>query len=224
MELLDIGKHCTFNGCAQLDFLPYTCFHCKMIFCQEHFKLDDHQCPGRNDPSLDVRVPTCPICDQPVPGARSEDPNIRVNRHIQNNCAQESKPSNLCKQKACKAKLLVPMTCPACGDHFCVKHRLEQDHQCQGRTSKQPKKRASNASLQRKAGLAALLRQKKPHHDPSPSSQLKQSSSNKQQHQQLLHLQAKASRGALSEQEQIELATLLSLEQHHKDNKHCMIS
>ncbi|KAI8074365.1 hypothetical protein BC940DRAFT_288055 [Gongronella butleri] len=240
MELPDIGKHCTFGGCKQLDFLPYTCYHCKKIFCQEHFKLEDHHCPVRSDPNFDVRVPTCPICEQPVPGPRHEDPNIRVNRHIQNNCAQDKKPSNLCNQKACKAKLLVPMTCTACGLNFCVKHRLELDHQCEGRGarggSKHPSKRASDGSLQKKAGFAALLRQKKANQPAASSStpatssatnktQRHQAALKPQQQQRLQQLQALSSRKTLSDQEQIELATLMSLEQHHKEkNKHCMIS
>ncbi|KAI9493089.1 hypothetical protein BDB00DRAFT_383885 [Zychaea mexicana] len=130
MEFPDLGKHCTFEGCSQLDFLPYTCYQCKKIFCQEHFKLDEHRCPSLNDPQLDVRVPTCPICESPVPGPRNEDPNIRVNRHIQNNCADTKKPSNVCRQKGCKAKLLVPMQCSDCGKAYCVKHRLPVDHEC----------------------------------------------------------------------------------------------
>lgn len=32
--------------------------------------------------------------------------------------------------------MLVPMHCPECGLSFCVKHRLEVDHQCQGKPSK----------------------------------------------------------------------------------------
>ncbi|OAD75275.1 hypothetical protein PHYBLDRAFT_7454, partial [Phycomyces blakesleeanus NRRL 1555(-)] len=135
MELPDIGKQCTYASCSQLvlDFLPYTCYHCKHIYCQEHFKLEDHQCPSLNDPSLDVRVPTCPICEKPVSVPRGEDPNIKVNQHIQNNCASPKPLDNTCKLKGCKQKLLVPMTCSDCKLSYCVKHRLGIDHQCPGK-------------------------------------------------------------------------------------------
>ncbi|KAI8384315.1 uncharacterized protein BYT42DRAFT_493548, partial [Radiomyces spectabilis] len=139
-----------------IDFLPYTCYHCKKIFCQEHFKLDDHHCPSLEDPTLDVRVPTCPICEKPVPGPRGEDPNIRVNRHIQNNCADPTSksPGNICHLRGCKAKLLVPIQCPDCGQSYCVKHRLGADHQCQGR----PAAPAVSKAPHQLAGLAAIRR------------------------------------------------------------------
>ncbi|KAF7732293.1 hypothetical protein EC973_005189 [Apophysomyces ossiformis] len=80
-----------------------------------------------------LRVPTCPLCDRPVPIPRGQDPNIQVNRHIQNNCAEPEKPSNVCRLRGCKAKLLVPMQCPECDYSYCVKHRLALDHQCEGK-------------------------------------------------------------------------------------------
>ncbi|CAO3597892.1 unnamed protein product [Absidia cylindrospora] len=231
MELPDLGKQCSKFECGQLDFLPYTCYHCKKIFCQEHFKLDDHLCPSRQDPSLDIRVPTCPICEKPIPGSRNEDPNIRVNRHIQNNCIDEEKPSNTCRLKGCKAKLLVPMNCGACGLAYCVKHRLEQDHQCQGRKQLQQQGSSSNRPAHQKlSALAAMkragggLKQQSNNNTASGNvnrrHQQQQTGANKQKIQQL---QAKANRTALTEQEQVELATLISLEQKSKDTKNCVI-
>ncbi|KAI8093024.1 uncharacterized protein BX664DRAFT_328756 [Halteromyces radiatus] len=188
MEFPDLGKHCTFDDCSQLDFLPYTCYHCKKIYCQEHFKLDDHKCPSRQDPSLDIRVPTCPICNKPIPGSRNEDPNIRVNRHIQRNCADDETPSNLCRLKGCKARLLVPMNCGACGQAYCVKHRLEQDHQCPGK--KQVSSSQARPAHQKLSALAAMKRAgtKQTNNDHK---QNQQSSLNKQKIQQL---QTKANR------------------------------
>lgn len=70
-----------------------------------------------------------------------------MNQHIQSNCSDlEPKNDNTCRKKGCPTKMLVPMHCPECGLSFCVKHRLEIDHQCQGKPSKknsskpQPKK------------------------------------------------------------------------------------
>lgn len=36
-----------------------------------------------------MKVPTCPLCNQPVPTARGEDPNIKVNQHIQQDCRSD---------------------------------------------------------------------------------------------------------------------------------------
>ena len=41
--------------------------------------------------SQDVRVPICPLCDQPVPVKKGEDPNIRVNEHIASDCMEQKK-------------------------------------------------------------------------------------------------------------------------------------
>ena len=41
--------------------------------------------------SQDVRVPVCPLCDQPVPVKKGEDPNIRVNEHITSDCVEQKK-------------------------------------------------------------------------------------------------------------------------------------
>jgi hypothetical protein len=76
-----------------------------------------------------------------------------MNQHIQNNCADlEPKSNNTCRKKGCTTKMLVPMQCTECGLSFCVKHRLEVDHQCQGKppaklfssSKKQPQKQQNN--------------------------------------------------------------------------------
>ncbi|KAL1926190.1 hypothetical protein VTP01DRAFT_6055 [Rhizomucor pusillus] len=234
MEFPDLGKHCTFDGCKQLDFLPYTCYHCKKIFCQEHFKLEDHKCPSLNDPNLDVRIPTCPICEKPVPGPRNEDPNIRVNRHIQNNCVDAKKPSNICDQRGCKAKLLVPMQCQDCRQSFCIKHRLPVDHQC---TKKSAATSSSNARPQQSSskttGFAQSVkngfkggRNNRQQQDISRAEMERQRLSRvqaaNQRRQELTLLQQKAQRMALTEDEQVRLATLLSLED--KKDKNCIVS
>ncbi|GAA5797948.1 hypothetical protein HPULCUR_003346 [Helicostylum pulchrum] len=145
MEFPDLGKKCTANACSVYDFLPYTCVNCKKIFCQDHFKLQAHDCPSLQDPNMDIRVPVCPICEKPVPVKRGHDPNIRMNQHIQSNCSDlEPKNDNTCRKKGCTTKMLVPMHCTQCGLSFCVKHRLEVDHQCQGKPA--PKSKMSNNS------------------------------------------------------------------------------
>ncbi|RUS33814.1 hypothetical protein BC938DRAFT_483738 [Jimgerdemannia flammicorona] len=122
------------------------------------------------------RVPVCPICQKPVPVNRGEDPNIRVNEHIAAGCANPgttTTPSptsaNHCSNRGCKARTLVPIYCPKCKLNFCVKHRLEVDHQCRslgaggGRArsvSPNPSTSSGSGTAQRNtpAALAAMKR------------------------------------------------------------------
>lgn len=67
-------------------------------------------------------------------------------------------PSNVCKLKGCKAKLLVPMNCNACGLSYCVKHRLEQDHQCVGKKSNNNYSSSSQSTAQKMSAMAAIKR------------------------------------------------------------------
>ena len=63
----------------------------------------------------------------------------------------------------CKTKELVKITCDNCRLTFCLKHRLETDHECQGR-SQMGSKSAVSAAANRagaaanRAGAAALQR------------------------------------------------------------------
>lgn len=43
-SMMDIGTNC--SKCKRLDFLPVTCEYCKQVFCEDHRKLEAHQCPG----------------------------------------------------------------------------------------------------------------------------------------------------------------------------------
>ncbi|KAM4689546.1 AN1-type zinc finger protein 1 [Discoglossus pictus] len=45
MAELDIGRHCGFEHCGQLDFLPFLCDGCSRVFCLKHRSRDSHGCP-----------------------------------------------------------------------------------------------------------------------------------------------------------------------------------
>jgi len=45
MAELDLGTHCDFASCHQLDFLPFTCSLCKQVFCLTHNVPSSHMCP-----------------------------------------------------------------------------------------------------------------------------------------------------------------------------------
>ncbi|CAG8514853.1 753_t:CDS:2 [Funneliformis mosseae] len=134
MELPDLGRHCADSSCKQLDYLPFKCQYCKREYCNEHSNPKVHNCP--NAPSDDgERVPVCPVCNVPVPVSRGEDPNIRMNLHISNDCrppskTTSSKPFNACFFGKCKTRSPLPLVCSGCGKNYCIKHRLELDHNC----------------------------------------------------------------------------------------------
>ncbi|KAI9257605.1 hypothetical protein BY458DRAFT_518700 [Sporodiniella umbellata] len=204
MEFPDLGKKCSASVCNIHDFLPYTCVYCNHIFCQEHFKLQDHQCPSLNDPKMDVRVPVCPLCSKPVTVPRGQDPNINMNQHIQNNCVDpQPKSDNTCPKKGCITKMLVPMQCPDCGRSFCVKHRLPIDHTCKGKqTSSKPSTKNSNSSR------LEMERERKERIN--------------QRVQEMSRLQQKLKQGKITDKEQMQLAKLQSA-QGEKNGK-CVIS
>lgn len=112
-----------------------------------------HACPSAYQ--KDVQVPVCPLCNNPVPTKRGEQPDISVGAHIDNNCKSDTAMTrrkvfaNRCSAKGCKTKEMMPVNCSECLLNFCLKHRHPADHQCEGKS----------AGLRRKAAEAAMARQ-----------------------------------------------------------------
>merc|ERR1712004_11181 len=89
MELPHLGSHCHFAECNRLDFLPMKCRGCSQSFCSEHFGLDIHNCSKSG--IVDRQVPTCPLCNKPVPlGTSNKPPDQIVNDHIERNCDSQA--------------------------------------------------------------------------------------------------------------------------------------
>ncbi|KAK7792002.1 hypothetical protein R5R35_004205 [Gryllus longicercus] len=154
MEFPDLGQHCSEVTCQQLDFLPLKCDACENIFCREHIAYKDHNCSSAY--KKDVQVPVCPLCNTPVPLKKGETPDFVVGQHIDNDCQSDPARSkrkvfnNKCSAKGCKVKEVIPVICNKCKLNFCLKHRHEADHQCEGEAG----------ASRRKAMEAALARQK----------------------------------------------------------------
>ncbi|THD18170.1 AN1-type zinc finger protein 2B [Fasciola hepatica] len=137
MELPQLGTNCSFITCRRLDFLPVKCGGCGRLFCKDHYPYDSHAC---SNPGLrDKQVPVCPLCNAVVPLRPGELPDVRVGHHIDTAC--QSKPalelkgkifSNACSFPRCKKREVVACHCERCGMNFCMGHRNELDHQCQG--------------------------------------------------------------------------------------------
>jgi len=161
MEFPELGKQCSFSECRQLDFLPVKCDVCKKIFCGEHYKYENHNCPTAYQKN--VQVPICPLCNAPVPGRADELPDIRVSRHIDSDCSSDRAVThrkkvyaNRCTFKGCKQKEMIPIVCDKCRQNYCLKHRHPQDHTCSQINSKSLGKAALAAESRRGASGTAV--------------------------------------------------------------------
>jgi len=135
-EFPDLGKHCSFDDCKLIDFLPFTCDRCRQVFCLEHRSYIKHSCP--NADRQDVTVVICPLCAKGVRLIPDEDPNITWETHVNTECD----PSNYekvtkkkkCPVPGCKDILTFSNTikCRDCLVDHCLKHRFGPDHKCPG--------------------------------------------------------------------------------------------
>lgn len=57
--MLHIGKQCSDPLCHLVDFLPFTCTHCKQSFCQEHYRVEAHKCPDYDESKFNRVAPDC---------------------------------------------------------------------------------------------------------------------------------------------------------------------
>eukprot|EP00047_Mylnosiga_fluctuans_P006485 m.247166 g.247166 ORF g.247166 m.247166 type:complete len:136 (+) comp15311_c0_seq1:109-516(+) len=120
-DLLSIGTHCSVKSCNQLDYLPFTCPHCKAATCKEH--REDHACPSAPKSDQATRCPTC----QSFVRAGS-----LLKAHLESGCTAHilaaHKTAPRCSKPGCKARDLMPVTCPGCRATFCLRHRFPGDH------------------------------------------------------------------------------------------------
>merc|ERR1712004_766619 len=168
MELPHLGSHCHFAECNRLDFLPMKCRGCSQSFCSEHFGLDIHNCSKSG--IVDRQVPTCPLCNKPVPlGTSNKPPDQIVNDHIERNCdsqaAAKKRAKNKegrCCAKKCKTKELIPVFCELCKRPVCLKHRFPNYHDCiqnknNGLSDQEAMEKAIKLSIQDQPGSTTKL-------------------------------------------------------------------
>jgi len=134
MEFPDLGKHCRLEGCNRLDFLPVKCGGCKEIYCIDHYQYENHNCA---EPATNRQVPTCPLCDKPVPFQKAKTLDQIVSEHIDRDCDSKLAAKKRRKQKEgrccapkCKVKELIELKCESCSKNVCLKHRHPTDHKC----------------------------------------------------------------------------------------------
>eukprot|EP00667_Euglena_gracilis_P016725 EG_transcript_17535 len=157
------GKPC--HCCGTFVDLPFTCHKCGESLCEDHRLFASHDCRGH----YDKVVPECPLCGQLVPTAHNQDPNHAVSVHMEKGCPREGKTAspqpqrlNFCAFRDCTANEHVLIRCKACGNSFCVPHRLQEDHDCP-RLREEQQRRARRLQAQAKkeavepAGRVGLL-------------------------------------------------------------------
>eukprot|EP00126_Sphaerothecum_destruens_P004088 Sdes_comp17986_c0_seq1m7249 len=185
MEFPHVGSNCRFKDCNSLDFLPHECSLCHQIFCDLHFKFENHSCELFY--TIDKKVPVCPICNLPIPVKYQQDPNLAVENHLLTVCSTGKNVSSLaagsqkaflnsCSMENCKKKEAVKFVCAKCRRNFCTVHRLESNHSCQsfqrGKKSNPPMNLENySEEEQLKIALALSLKDSQPSHSSSNSKQ-----------------------------------------------------
>ncbi|EJD50630.1 hypothetical protein AURDEDRAFT_112220 [Auricularia subglabra TFB-10046 SS5] len=139
--MLAVGELCEHPSCMLVDFLPFKCTHCSHKYCLEHFQPNDHNCT-QYDPSAGDRIaPNCPFCNVPIAYAKGTDPNVRMERHFDTECAvlvdeeKRKRAQNkmpVCRARGCSKKLVAPIQCQECRQKYCAEHRYASDHACSG--------------------------------------------------------------------------------------------
>ncbi len=146
MSLMAVAgaRHCQEAGCGQLDFLPFPCDQCRKTLCLQHHKYADHTCTF--DRSAINQMPACPVCSQFILVPAGASPDAIVNAHILSKCTahllvaqQQAGKSALSAATRCDQPTgcrnpdkMATLQCKKCGKQFCIAHRLEATHRCEG--------------------------------------------------------------------------------------------
>ncbi|OQD64387.1 hypothetical protein PENPOL_c007G00878 [Penicillium polonicum] len=116
-DLESLGRHCQYEYCGQLDFLPFRCESCRSTYCLDHRTETAHQCPREGE------------------WARRRN---GTNNTSQENRSAPEKPSiyntDQCAHTQCKTLINTlkdpAVRCPQCNHQYCLKHRLREEHDC----------------------------------------------------------------------------------------------
>ncbi|KAF1729710.1 AN1-type zinc finger protein 1 [Beauveria bassiana] len=114
-----VGKHCQYEYCNQLDFLPFHCQSCSKTFCLDHRTETAHKCA--NAGAWAERRLQAQLNRPSIGGAGGNT--LRDKTH--------EKP---CASPDCKTVVGTSLTpgvhCQTCKRDYCLKHRLGEDHDC----------------------------------------------------------------------------------------------
>ncbi|PVF98857.1 hypothetical protein CPB86DRAFT_784298 [Serendipita vermifera] len=113
------NKHCGFDGCYTVDFLPVTCNLCAKEFCGSHFTPDQHGCPSESTGSDHVESNQNQRIHCAFPGCLNSTPYFNIERQGQETVSP-------------------PNACPGCQKVFCLTHRHTSHHECSGAPNAEP--------------------------------------------------------------------------------------
>lgn len=112
-----VGKHCEADYCNQLDFLPFLCQSCEKTFCLDHRTETAHKCANAGAWAERKRL------------ANQAKYSIGGDKVLRDRVSEKD-----CASPSCKTRIgtsLVPgVHCSRCNRDYCLKHRLEEDHEC----------------------------------------------------------------------------------------------
>jgi len=159
-RLLAVGQTCSDPLCHLVDFLPFKCQHCSLPFCAEHFKVDAHKCSQYDESKHDRVAPSCPMCNEPVAIPPGQDPNIRMERHMDTECSvltgrRQKKSAPTCARAKCGKVLFAPISCSKCNQQYCPAHRFPADHLCASTSTTTPTAALSKPAAQHVADISA---------------------------------------------------------------------
>ncbi|CBZ53886.1 Protein F58E10.4, confirmed by transcript evidence, related [Neospora caninum Liverpool] len=137
----DIGEHCGYPECHQLDFLPFFCGGCNTFYCLEHRSQTAHCCcksSAADDSAQPPATVACKRCRRLLVVPDNLDSEAFLSLHRQSaSCAEAARRLPLCALQSCRAQTMKSclVECPDCSQLFCLRHRFSSDHECLRRTA-----------------------------------------------------------------------------------------
>lgn len=120
-----VGKHCQYEYCNQLDFLPFFCQSCSKTFCLDHRSETGHKCV--NEGAWAARRRQAQL-NRPSIGGGVGGGKTLMDKSREKPCATPD----------CKTMIGTSLTpgvhCQTCKRDYCLKHRLGEDHDCKSLT------------------------------------------------------------------------------------------
>lgn len=114
-----IGAHCQLSSCNQLDFLPFKCESCHNVYCLEHRSENIHNCSKAGEWAARRRAGN--LLSYPL--------------GIEKNMQETERE---CASLDCKTiigtSLSTSVHCSFCNQHYCLRHRMKDDHDCSNQT------------------------------------------------------------------------------------------
>jgi len=115
-----VGKHCQYEYCNQLDFLPFLCQSCNKAYCLDHRTESSHKCANAGAWAERKRQ------------AQLAQPSIGAGKTLRDRVSE--KP---CANDDCKTVVGTSLTpgvhCSSCNRDYCLKHRLKEEHDCKNK-------------------------------------------------------------------------------------------